>query len=96
MYQKYNTILRAATGTSEFFTMRMKELCRSNRYVNTLHAINSCLSTLAALSECQYVYRGVSGAVLPDTFYTPSAVDKFRGGIELGFMSATTDRQVAT
>ena len=40
------------------------------------------------------VYRGVSGGVLPSKFWEDKG-DGVRGGVELGFMSTTTDRDVA-
>lgn len=40
------------------------------------------------------VYRGVAGGVLPDQFWTPNE-HGVMGGIELGVMSTTTDREVA-
>lgn len=95
MFVKYNTILRAASGKVEFFATQREQLCRNNRYSTTLHVINSSLTTLASLSQCQKVYRGVSGGMLPDSFNEPSELDLFRGGVEYGFMSTTLDRHVA-
>ena len=73
----------------------MADLCKGNPYSTTLHMINAALTTLAALSDCQFVYRGVSGGILPESFHEPSPVDKFRGGVEYGFMSTTHDKEVA-
>jgi len=40
------------------------------------------------------VYRGISGAMLPDSFWRPNA-HKVRGGVEYAFMSTTLDEEVA-
>ena len=40
------------------------------------------------------VYRGTKGGILPPQFWKPNEMN-VRGGIELGFMSTTTQRDVA-
>ena len=64
-------------------------------YSTTLHTINNAITTLSGLSPSCNVYRGVSGGMLPEKFLAPDAQDNFRGGVELGFMSTTTNREVA-
>ena len=49
---------------------------------------------LSRTQRATKVYRGTKGGVLPDKFWVPNA-HGVRGGIELGFMSTTTDREVA-
>ena len=40
MYQKYNTVLRSRSG-DRYLTDVVAALCKKNRYVTTIHAINS-------------------------------------------------------
>jgi len=89
-----NGVLRAATGQPFFISCRDK-LCLGNMYSTTLHTINNAITTLSGLSPSCNVYRGVSGGMLPEKFLAPDAQDNFRGGVELGFMSTTTNREVA-
>jgi hypothetical protein len=49
---------------------------------------------LSKLTKAKPVYRGVSGGVLPKTFWEPNA-QGVKGGIESAFMSTTFDRKVA-
>merc|ERR1719291_1244604 len=73
------------------------EMCCSNRYTTSLHACNSSLLKLSKILPATTVYRGVAGAKgqLPKEFWEPN--DKgIRGGVEYGFMSTTTDKDVAT
>lgn len=79
MYSQYNGVLR---------------IQRKGKYVTTLHAINSGIIKLARQTKAATVYRGVSGGHLPERFWQPN--DKgVMGGVERGFMSTTTDRNVA-
>ena len=89
-----NGVLRAATGQPFFISCRDK-LCLGNMYSTTLHTINNAITTLSGLSPSCNVYRGVSGGMLPEKFLAPDAQDNFRGGVELGFMSTTTNREIA-
>ena len=63
-------------------------------FVTSLHAINSGIIKLSKLTPACTVYRGVAGGVLPEQFWTPND-HGVMGGIELGFMSTTTSREVA-
>lgn len=73
-------------------TLRFKV---KGNYVTTLHAINSAILKCSRLTQTtETVYRGVSGGMLPDKFWTPNQ-HGVMGGIELGFMSTTTDRGTA-
>ena len=79
MYVHYNGVLRNKTKGS---------------FVTTLHAINSGILKLSKQTKAATVYRGVAGGVLPKQFWSPNE-HGVMGGIELGFMSTTTDRNVA-
>ena len=56
--------------------------------------INSAVVKLSKLTEAGAVYRGVSGGVLPDNFWTPNE-ENVVGGVEYAFMSTTRRRAVA-
>ena len=67
----------------------------TNKYPTTIHAINSCILTLSKLSKAGHVFRGLTGATLPESFFVKDKMG-LRGGIEYGFTSTTPDRDVAT
>jgi len=67
------------------------QLCNDNRYVTTLHCINSAIVKLGRLSKPSTVYRGLSGSVLPRQFWKGHG----QGGVEFAFMSTTANRKVA-
>ena len=79
MYALYNGTLRARA---------------KGAYVTTLHAINSGIIKLSKQTPASTVFRGVAGGVLPKQFWAQNEYGVM-GGIELGFMSTTTDRDVA-
>ena len=79
MYVHYNGVLRRRARGA---------------YVTTLHAINSAILKLSKQTRACTVYRGVSGGVLPDAFWEENE-HGVRGGVELGFMSTTTEKHVA-
>eukprot|EP01036_Dinobryon_divergens_P039036 gene39036-51352_t len=90
MYMKYNAVLRG-------FPPTIVESLQGNRYTTTIHSIVSGiikLSQIAELPLSRKVYRGLGGMLLPEKFWKE---DEFgcRGGVELGFMSTTTNRDVA-
>ncbi len=64
------------------------------RLRRTLHVINSTIVKLGKLMTAEKVYRGISGATLPDNFWRPNEF-KVRGGVEFGFMSTTLNGEVA-
>jgi hypothetical protein len=84
-FVKYNAVLRGAPGKVPFFAKTLRELCQGNLYATTIHVINQALTTLAALSKCQFVYRGVSGGLLPPEFTVEDESDHFKGGVEYAF-----------
>ena len=57
-------------------------------------ALNSAIVKLSKLTVAQPVYRGVTGARLPESFRQPNEFN-VRGGIDSAFMSTTLDRSVA-
>ncbi|EOD31475.1 hypothetical protein EMIHUDRAFT_231872 [Emiliania huxleyi CCMP1516] len=65
-----------------------------NQYSTTIHAINSIIVKLSPLTRITPLYRGWTGATLPEAFFKPDALG-FRGGVEYGFSSTTTDRAQA-
>ena len=94
LFEKYCAVLRGIPGFSAFLTNKYHELCMGNRYCSTIHAINDAFIKMSRVTKAENLYRGVGGFRLPDTFLTPDAWN-VRGGVEFGFMSATTDREVA-
>ena len=95
MFQKYNSVLRGIKAEPESrMAISLKKLTRGNTYTTTLHCINSVIVKLGKLTKAQKVYRGISGGVLPDEFWTKNKYNVC-GGVEFAFTSTTTDREVA-
>ncbi|KAJ1483653.1 hypothetical protein T484DRAFT_1799601 [Baffinella frigidus] len=93
-FHKYNSHLRFGLSIATTEDARAK---KERHYVTTIHAIASALkkvSRFTELPEGGKVYRGMSGVKLPEEFEKP---DKYgcRGGVELGFMSTSTDKKQA-
>lgn len=91
---KYNGTLRGIHPDSpDFFRISYERLCEGNNYAASIHMINSGLVKLSILQKVQKVYRGLAGT-LPRSFRVE---DRYcaRGGVELGFMSTTSNREVA-
>ena len=89
MYLWYNAALRG-------FPEEVRATLEGNRFETTIFCIISGIIKLSKLTEVppdRRLYRGLGGMVLPDTFW--SMKDGFRGGVEKGLMSTTTDRRVA-
>lgn len=82
MYAKYNTVLRNPAS------------CGDEKYMYTIHAISSCIIKLSRFHKIANLYRGIKGHVLPPSFLE---CDEYgtRGGLDTGFMSTTTNRDVA-
>ena len=93
MFVKYNTVLRKLTSVPAM-VKAAEELCFGNQYVTTLHVINSALLKMAKIQPAERVYRGMAGCFLPEEFMKPNEFNVC-GGVEYGFMSTTTDREVA-
>ena len=56
----------------------------ARRYTTTIHVINSCIVKAGKLTVASKVYRGVSGRVLPATFWQPNEFGVRGGGILRG------------
>lgn len=94
LYLKYNAVLRGC-GIKGFMEKKWMELCLGNKYTTTIHVINSAVVKLSKLQKASQVYRGLTGGVLPDSFWTPDE-QNVRGGCEYGFLSTTSDKVVAS
>ena len=66
MFRKYNTILRSVGSEDKGMVEKMKALVKANHYTTTIHVINSCIVKLGHLMKANKVYRGISGARLPE------------------------------
>ena len=91
MYQKYNDLLRALSDEDADVSMF------TNRYPTTLACSVSGILKLcrvAKMPEGAEVFRGLSGLVLPPSFFEKDG-QGFAGGVDPGFMSTTTDVEVA-
>ena len=87
-------VLRGVLGKVPFLHRKFERLCHGNHYTGTIHTINAALIKLGRITTAQKLYRGVSGMRLPEQFLTADEFD-VRGGVELGFLSATSQRSVA-
>jgi len=94
LFVKYNGVLRGVSSSVPFLIANYERLCKGNQYTTTLHVINSAIVKLGKLMTAEKVYRGISGATLPDNFWQPNEF-KVRGGVEFGFMSTTLNGEVA-
>ena len=94
MYEKYNAVLRACSK-QERPIQKFETLCRGNTYATTIHGINSCVIKCSKLTKLQTVYRGFAGAALPQSFFVKDKNAGFKGGVEYGFTSTTTERAQA-
>ena len=65
-----------------------------NKYTTTIHAINSVVVKCSRLTKVQPLYRGWTGATLPESFFEEDDMG-VKGGVEYGFSSTTTDREQA-
>ena len=79
MYQHYNRILRNG---------------ERGKYLYTIHGFASCIIKLSRIRHISKVYRGLKGSILPKELLDPDECG-VRGGTELAFLSATTDKEVA-
>jgi hypothetical protein len=55
----------------------------------------SKLSRITAIPAGRRLYRGLSGMLLPEAFWRDRDGRGFLGGVELGLMSTTADRDIA-
>ena len=102
MHAKYNAVLRGrlegeGTGAHDAFMA----LCRGNPYTTSVHALRSAVLKLSQIGTAHTVYRGVSSSFVPHWLWkrpaagTKESEEASHGGIEIGFLSATTDAEQA-
>ncbi len=94
LYVKMNGSLRLA---SKVFPEEWTEHLKNNTYTNLIYACNSLLSKfseICIIPPGRKVYRGMSGVKLPACFIVCTEGGG-RGGVEFGFLSTTTNMQVA-
>ena len=72
---------------------RSEKLTQGNSYPTTLGVINGALVKLSMLTRCEKLYRAPGGA-LPPEFWAKGKTN-VSGGVEMGFLSATTSKGVA-
>ena len=92
----------ARQGQSEHMRGTFERLCgpanekgRFNTYTTTVHCINSCVVKLSKLTRAGPVWRGMHSGLLPDQLWERNEFG-LRCGVELGLMSITRDKEVAT
>jgi hypothetical protein len=99
MYMFYNSVLRAllAWEVSKGEGKGDKSEAPAVEYRTTIHMISSGIVKLSEIMrrpDSRKVYRGLSGIKLPDKFWREDKLG-WKGGVEMAFMSTTTDRHVA-
>jgi len=94
LFVKYNAVLRGVRSKCSRQFARWFASCKGNRYATSLHIINTAVNKLSQLTQATRVYRGISGGLLPASFWQPNAFH-VRGGVEGAFMSCTRDYSVA-
>ena len=89
-YILYNAVMRK-------YPIDVLETLQGNKYETTIFCIMSGvtkLSRVARIPASRCVFRGLGGMILPEEFWRVKR-DGFRGGIEWGLMSTTTNKRVA-
>ena len=103
MFAWYNEVLRNKDTPKEHVRAALAHIAEWKRmeskgdkfpFTTTIHVINSAIIKLSRAQKAEKVFRGTKGGRLPDKFWTPNS-DNIRGGIEVAFMSTTTNRAVA-
>ncbi|CAK0790401.1 unnamed protein product [Prorocentrum cordatum] len=110
LFEKYNAVCRGGPlpecerEPSKVMRDRFQRLCGGspggskeaavNRYATTIHVLASALAKASKTSKACTVMRGTKGGRLPKQFWGKDDAG-VKGGIEYGFMSTTTDREVA-
>ena len=89
-YQGDAPLFKPANGTLSFEQAKAS----LNKYITTLHGINSAVIKLSKLTTAKRVYRGISGMALPEEFWKANDFG-VKGGVENAFMSTTLERDVA-
>ena len=91
MFNLYNAKLRGHPP-------ELYRALEGNEYETTIFCIISGIIKLSKRTEIpknRRIYRGLGGMILPEQFWTTDRSNGFRGAVELGMMSTTTDRKVA-
>ena len=91
MFNLYNAKLRK-------YPLELYNMIQGNEYETTIFCIISGILKLSRRTEIpsnRRVYRGLGGMILPEQFWIAEKTNGFRGAVELGLMSTTTDREVA-
>ena len=92
LFEKYNTILRAANAA--FFMSYLKQLgIDGNRYTTTNHVLCAAICKLSKLTTVETVYRA-PGRAMPDSFWQHAKMG-LAGIIETGCLSTSSDKEVA-
>lgn len=98
MFELYNTCLRAfgskPRGIVPAYSQVYPGLSVEGRFVTTLHALNSAVLKISRLQPAMQVYRGISRMKLPKSFLEKNE-HNVAGGVEYGFMSTTSNKNVA-
>lgn len=96
---KYNTLIRRhICGRRKGQEWRVEEeqkLSMGNKYPTTIHMIQSAISKLGKISTVQKGFTGLSGLLLPERFWKDHPYLKTKGGVEGGFTSLTSKKEVA-
>jgi hypothetical protein len=95
--QDYMLRQRSCSSVSSRLQKNFEKLCGGkNRYVTTIHLINSAVLKLARLSALSTrVYRGIRGNCFKSGDGSASGGLIGCGGVEYGFMSTTLEAEVA-
>ena len=91
LYVLYNALLRGYPADV------VRDL-NGNRYETTIFVIVSGISKLSRTTPIptgRRLYRGLSGMLLPEAFWRDREGKGFLGGVEMGLMSTTADRDIA-
>eukprot|EP00298_Acanthocystis_sp_HF-20_P018268 c21929_g2_i1.p1 GENE.c21929_g2_i1~~c21929_g2_i1.p1 ORF type:complete len:546 (+),score=191.20 c21929_g2_i1:25-1638(+) len=97
MFKKYNDLLRKL-GKESVQKLDSKaatdETKQKSAFCTTIHLISSGLIKLSKIQPAFTLYRGISKLKFPERFWK---ADKYnvKGGVEFGFTSCTTNREVA-
>eukprot|EP01047_Picozoa_sp_COSAG01_P002040 COSAG01_NODE_51_length_31472_cov_106.607083_4_plen_742_part_00 len=98
MFELYNLVLRAYGNSPKGVTPQYSTVYPGyhveGRFTTTLHVLNSAVLKLSRLQPALTVYRGISRMKLPKVFIEKNDRN-VRGGVEYGFMSTTSDKEVA-
>ncbi len=95
---KYNKMIRAHTAGhrkgQEWRLEEEKRLIKGNKYPTTIHVIQSAIAKLGKINPIGTGYSGIDSMLLPEHFWQDHADLNTKGGVEGGFMSLTTSRDV--